>query len=124
MIKLNRTQSLCAAVAAAFVIIRSLRPCISCPDAVAMLKKRRTGPSLEEKGALLLEAAKIGFSSINARGTAKNMVIKLELQPNPALPPGDPAVRYYPMRYSMIVGWEQVPHTASAVTCFLALFLF
>ena len=32
-------------------------------------------------------------------------VVRVELTPNPALPPGTDLVRYYRMRYSEITGW-------------------
>jgi hypothetical protein len=136
VIKLTLKQALIAAVA--FIGFLGLLTFFAHsevdPHASAVLKRwvaadltnyqvNRTDLPLEEKAALLLEAAKVDFASISARGTANTMVFRVEIKPNIALPPDAPSVRYYRLRYSLSIGWEPVPQTGSALTYFLARFL-
>lgn len=136
MFKLTMKQSFFVGIAlAGFLVIRSFFAHASAdPEATTILKRwvvtefqryhlDRTDLALEQKSALLLEAAALDFSSISARGTAGNMVIRVEIKPNAALPPDTPPVRYFRMRHSLLVGWEQTPRTASPLTYFLAPFL-
>ncbi|TLM66388.1 MAG: hypothetical protein FDZ69_06125 [Deltaproteobacteria bacterium] len=83
----------------------------------------RTDLDLAGKGALLRDAATIRFAAVNARGTADDMVFRIEIDEHPALPPAMPRVRYVQMRYRMLLGWETAPRQSSALSYFLALFL-
>lgn len=64
-----------------------------------------TSRSLAEQGAALAQATSVKVKSISVHGSLDNAVVRVELAPNPALPPGSPLVRYYRARYTMISGW-------------------
>lgn len=70
-----------------------------------------TTRSLQEKGAAALQASSVKIQSLAVRGRLSNAVVRVELAPNPALPPGTDLVRYYRMRYSQLTGWT---HRGSA----------
>lgn len=118
-----------------FLIIRSLFAYAEVePAAVTRIKRwvaleyqsyhlDRTDLSLEEKAALLRYAEDVEFSAVAVRGTARNMVMRVEISPNPAMPPSAATIRYFRMRYSLALGWEQMPRPASALSYFLAGFL-
>lgn len=44
--------------------------------------------------------------SLAVRGPLHNAVVRVELAPNAALPPGTDLVRYYRMQYSALTGWR------------------
>lgn len=124
-----------AAALAVFLLVRSLFAYSAVdPVAVDILRRwviseaetyqlGRTDLGLGEKASLLQSAATIEFSSVKVRGSAGNMVFRVELGENPALPPGMSRVRYFRMRYRMALGWEVMPRQGSALGYFLALFL-
>jgi len=60
---------------------------------------------LAERGAAIAEASSVTIRSLAVRGPLDNAVVRVELAPNPALPPGTDLVRYYRMQYSEITGW-------------------
>lgn len=64
-----------------------------------------------ERGAAVLQAATLKIRSIEARGPLDDTVVRVELEPNAALPEGTDLVRYYRMGYSGITGWT---HEGSA----------
>ena len=78
--------------------------------------------SLEEKGAMLLQADKVEFLSVSARGSADSMVVRVEIKPSAVHPPRSPTLRYYRMKHSMILGWSLVSET-SVVSYYTAPFL-
>ncbi|HSW31030.1 MAG TPA: hypothetical protein VLH75_16215 [Longimicrobiales bacterium] len=62
---------------------------------------------LAEKGAALLVASTaVGIRTLDARGPFDDVQVRVELEPDPALPPGFELVRYYRMRYSSLTGWS------------------
>ncbi|MHB1192717.1 MAG: hypothetical protein ACYC6F_06685 [Longimicrobiales bacterium] len=76
--------------------------------------------ALAEKGSALLEAAAaVGIRTLDARGPFDDVQVRVELEPNPALPPGFELVRYYRMRYSSLTGWSHKGR-GSAMTYWLA----
>ena len=122
-------------IAAAFLAFRSFFAYVTVDkEGAALLKKwisaectlyhvNRTDVSLEKKAELLRQAEQVEFLSIKARGHASNMVVRVQIKPGPAVPPKTPEFSYFRMRYSVALGWRQVPQPASALTFFLALFL-
>lgn len=78
-----------------------------------------TTRSLAEKGAAALQASSVSVRSLAARGPLSNAVVRAELAPNPAFPPGTKLVRYYRMRYSQSSGWT-LRGKATAVDWYLA----
>lgn len=62
--------------------------------------------SLEEKGAAITQASSVNIRSLAVRGKLSNAVVRVELAPNAALPPGTDLVRYYRMQYSSLIGWK------------------
>lgn len=80
-----------------------------------------TARPLAERGAALVEASRVSIASLAARGPLDDMVVRVELDPNPAYPPGFPLVRYYRMRYSSLVGWTY-ERDATALSWHLAWF--
>ena len=62
---------------------------------------------LAEKGAALLGASTaVRIRTLDARGPFDDVQVRVELEPDPALPPGFELVRYYRMRYSSLTGWS------------------
>lgn len=80
-----------------------------------------TTRSLQEKGAAILKASSISIKSLEVRGSLKNAVVRVELDPSPALPAGTDLVRYYRMRYSSISGWTH-QGSATELSWYLAAF--
>jgi len=76
---------------------------------------------LAERGAQLVEASRVSIRSIAARGPLDDMVVKVELDPNPAYPAGTELVRYYRMSYSTLTGW-MYEHDSNVVSWYLAAF--
>ena len=70
-----------------------------------------TSRSLLERGAAVLQASSVSIRSLAVRGPLNNAVVRVELAPNPALPPGTDLVRYYRMRYSDLTGWTHHGNT-------------
>lgn len=77
---------------------------------------------LPEKAALLQQAQQLEFVAVTPHGHARNLVVKVELAPNPAHPPHMPTVLYFRMKYSSMIGWSPVPQSASVETWYLARF--
>jgi hypothetical protein len=63
-----------------------------------------TTESLSERGAALSRASSVIIRSLAVRGPLGNAVVRVELNPSPALPAGSNLVRYYRVRYSEISG--------------------
>ena len=64
-----------------------------------------TSKTLAEQGAALQQASKVTIKSLAVRGPLRKAVVRVELNPSPALPPGTPLVRYYRVHYSVGIGW-------------------
>ncbi len=71
-----------------------------------------TTASLAERGSAALQASSVKIKSLAVRGRLNNAVMRVELAPNPALPPGADLVRYYRARYSTILGWQGLNRTS------------
>ncbi len=80
-----------------------------------------TTRSLEERGADALQASSVTIRSLAVRGPLNNAVVRVELAPSPALPPGTDLVRYYRMRYSDLTGWTHRGN-ATVINWWLAAF--
>ena len=61
--------------------------------------------------------------SLAVRGPLNDAVVRVELAPNPALPPGTSLVRYYRVRYSDLTGWSHYGD-ATVINWYLAAFSF
>ncbi len=75
--------------------------------------------SLAEKGDAVLGASTVTIRALDAHGPLDDVVVRVELEPNPRFPPGFELVRYYRMRYSSLVGWSYKGR-ASALSYWLA----
>ena len=64
-----------------------------------------TTQSLSDQAAAIQQASSVTIRSLAVRGSLNNAVVRVELAPNAALPPGTPLVRYYRMQYSELAGW-------------------
>ncbi|GMV05116.1 MAG: hypothetical protein AMXMBFR53_13960 [Gemmatimonadota bacterium] len=80
-----------------------------------------TARPLAERGAALVEASRVSVRALEARGSLDDVVVRLELDPNPAFPPGTELVRYYRMRYSTLTGWSHKGN-ATKLSWYLAAF--
>jgi len=80
-----------------------------------------TTRSLTDRGAALAGASSVTIRSRAVRGRLDNAVVRVELAPSPALPPGTDLVRYYRMRYSEITGWTH-RGSATVLNWYLAAF--
>jgi hypothetical protein len=77
--------------------------------------------SLAERGEAILDASEVEIRELSARGPLDNLVVRVELEPNDAFPPGTELVRYYRMSHSMVTGWRHRGY-ATALSYYLALF--
>jgi hypothetical protein len=80
-----------------------------------------TTRALADRGAAVAEATSVTIRSLAVRGPLNNAVVRVELAPSPALPPGTDLVRYYRMRYSVISGWTHRGST-TVLSWYLAAF--
>jgi len=64
-----------------------------------------TTKDLAEKGAALEQASTVTVKSVAVRGPLSDAIMRVELNPSPALPPGTPLVRYYRTHYTDGIGW-------------------
>jgi hypothetical protein len=80
-----------------------------------------TSQSLADRGAALAQASSVTIRSLAVRGRLQNAVVRVELAPNPVLPPGTDLVRYYRMQYSEITGWRH-HGSATVLNWYLAAF--
>jgi hypothetical protein len=63
--------------------------------------------SLAEKGTALLQVSSaVRIRTLDARGPFDDVEVRVELEPDPAFPPGFALVRYYRMSYSSLTGWS------------------
>ena len=80
-----------------------------------------TTRSLAERDSALTQALAVTIKSLGVRGALSNAVVRVELNPSPALPPGTDLVRYYRARYSVVSGWMHRGNT-TALAWYLAVF--
>lgn len=74
-----------------------------------------------EMATALVEAEEIRIQELSGRGSLDDMVVRVLLEPHPALP-GEPGLtRYYRMSWSRTAGWRH-RGDASALAYHLALF--
>jgi len=59
-----------------------------------------------ERAPFLLASDSIVFRSLTGRGRPGRTVVRVEVAPNAAQPPGTPMVRYFRLRYSTVTGWR------------------
>ncbi len=78
-----------------------------------------TSTSLAERGAAVEQATTVTIRSLAVRGPLNNAVVRVELNPSPALSPGTPLVRYYRAQYSDFTGWRH-HGSATVVNWYLA----
>ena len=76
---------------------------------------------LAERGEAILGAVQVEIRGLSAVGSLEDMVVRVELEPNEAYPPGTELVRYYRMTHSLVTGWRHRAD-ASALTYYLAIF--
>ncbi len=73
----------------------------------------RSDISEPEKVRLLNEAQQLQILSLSARGRGGDLVVKVELAPNDAQPPGKPLTRYCKIEHSTLLGWLDPRDTGS-----------
>ena len=61
--------------------------------------------TLAQQDSALTQATAVTIKSIAVHGTSQKAVVRVELNPSPALPPGTKMVRYYRAQYSVLSGW-------------------
>jgi hypothetical protein len=76
----------------------------------------------EERTALLDAIQNISFRSVSARGPRDGMIVKVEIQPSIAVPPGSALTRYYEVSYSALTNRITYERDASALSYHLVLF--
>lgn len=77
--------------------------------------------AMEAQAAELLAAGEVQIASMRAKGPMDDLVVRIELEPSPGLPPGTELVRYYRMEYSTVTGWRHRGNT-SAVSWYLKIY--
>lgn len=75
----------------------------------------------EEDAQSLLKAGRIEITSVHARGSGDDTVVRVEFTINGEEPPDGASPRYYYMNYSTITGWTMDFET-SAMSYYLKLF--
>ncbi len=80
-----------------------------------------TTQSPVEQASALTQASSVKIQSLSVRGRLSNAVVRVELSPSPALPPGTELVRSYRMRYSEVTGWMH-QGSATVLNWYLAAF--
>ncbi len=80
-----------------------------------------TTRSVAARDSALLLASSVTIKSLKVHGSLQNAVVRVELNPSPALPPGAPLVRYYRARYSQLTGWTH-HGSATSLKWYLAVF--
>ena len=91
-------------------------------DQVVRPLLRDTTQSVAEPGnAALAAMTAVKIKSLQVHGPLNRAVVRVELEPSPALPAGTPLVRYYLMQYSDLTGWRIVGK-AYAYNWYLAVF--
>jgi hypothetical protein len=62
--------------------------------------------AMEGQAQAILAAGDVRIASMRAKGPLDDLVVRIELEPSPGLPPGTERVRYYRMEYSSVTGWR------------------
>lgn len=65
-----------------------------------------SGMDAEAPAQALLDAGEVPIEELSARGPLDDLVVKVELAPDPRLPEGTERVRYYRMSSSSVTGWR------------------
>lgn len=82
-----------------------------------------TAKPLADRAAAIQQASAVKIRSLSVRGPLSNAVVRVELAPSPALPPGSDLVRYYRAQYSDFTGWRH-HGDATVISWYLAAFHF
>ena len=82
---------------------------------------RMTAEELQAKGEELLKLEDIQFTSVKARGSGDDIVVRVEVQVSGRDPPDGKRVRYYRMSHSTVTGW-QVRGEITALSYYLKVF--
>lgn len=69
---------------------------------------------------LVESAGNVRFRSLRARASGDAVIVRVELEPNPAAPAGEPAVRYFRLQHSLLSGWVYASRS-SALSYYSAL---
>ena len=69
----------------------------------ALTHYRDTPELLAEK---VKQIEQLSFRNISARGKPDNMIVRVEVAPNPAEPAGTEHKRYFRMQYDELTGWH------------------
>lgn len=80
-----------------------------------------TTKSMEDQAAALEQASAVTIKSLAVRGPLRKAIMRVELNPSPALPPGTPLVRYYRVHYTDGIGWFHDGNTTALRWDFAAL---
>lgn len=68
---------------------------------------------------LLERADTVRFRRVSARHDGRRLIVRVELEPNPAAPPSSPQVRYFRMEHDLVTGWVYAS-SASALSYYTA----
>ncbi len=82
---------------------------------------QRVGLNDEQRAELLLSLQTLRLRDVAARGTPDDLIVRVEIEPHPAQPPGAELIRYFRMRHSVVSGWL-TPERAYAHNYYLKLF--
>ncbi|WP_455210912.1 hypothetical protein [Kaarinaea lacus] len=70
--------------------------------------------SAEQKASLLQAIQKMKIRSLSARGEPQNhLIVRVEVEPTTAQPPGLSNVLYYQLKYSSLTGWASDGRTTA-----------
>ncbi|MDP9140519.1 MAG: hypothetical protein M3O62_07000 [Pseudomonadota bacterium] len=65
----------------------------------------RTDLDRESRETLVENAGQVSFRKLSARYDGERVVVRAKIEPNPAMPPGDPPVRYFNLEHNLVTGW-------------------
>jgi hypothetical protein len=80
-------------------------------------------PATPDPGAVerITELDRLELTSVSARGSGEDVVVRVEPRVNGQVPPDGREVRYYRMSYSTLTGWR-VQHETTAFSYYTKLF--
>lgn len=69
--------------------------------------------SPEDKILFLRKIQKLKFRSVSARAAQDDVIVRVEVEPTHALPPGTSTVQYYRLKHSPLTGWQNDGKTSA-----------
>jgi len=75
-----------------------------------------------ERAELLKALHNIRFKSLSAHGSSSNMVVRIEIEPGPTIPPNADRIRYFDVSYSAAFDKLKYERDSNAFSYYMAMF--